>query len=447
MAYYTAQGAAQEVTGSCHHLKIGKVQILIDCGMFQGKDEELNYEEFDFDPKKIDYLILTHAHLDHIGRVPLLVKKGFHKKIICTQATYEIAKLMLANSANILQEKPKPLYNISDVAPALKLFNTFLEYDESLKLDKNISISFKNAGHILGAASVKIKFKEDNLKKSIVFSGDIGQESRVITSKINFWRKANAVFIESTYGATIHEKMTLSTKKFKQQILETLKNKGTVVIPSFALERTQEILFLLKQMSNKGLLKNIPVFLDSPLAINVTKVFENYPHLFSKKIQKIFEQGDNPFDFEELQATYSQEESIKINNNTKPKIIIAGSGMCEGGRVKYHLVRHLSDPNSLILFIGYQVEGTLGRKIISQNKDVSILGQRVNIKAKVEQIDGFSAHADQQGLLKFIEKLKKLECVYLIHADEPKLEAFKEKIKEKLQQKVHIVKMKEQIYL
>lgn len=447
MAYYTAQGAALEVTGSCHHLKIGKIQILVDCGMFQGKDEELNYEEFGFDPKKIDYVILTHAHLDHIGRLPLLVKKGFNKQIICTKATYEIAKLMLANSANILQEKPKPLYSLSDVTSALSLFNTFLEYNESLKLPNNIKISFKNAGHILGSCSVKIKYEEDNIKKSVVFSGDIGQESRIITSKVNFWKKANYIFIESTYGASLHEKITISTKKFKKQILETLHNKGTVVIPSFALERTQEILFLLKQLSQEGLLKNIPVYLDSPLAINVTKVFERFPHLLSKKVQKFFEEGDNPFDFQELQTTYSKEESTQINHVTKPKIIIAGSGMCEGGRVKYHLARHLSDSNSLILFIGYQVEGTLGRKIINKKEDIIVAGQTIKVNAKIEQIDGFSAHADQEGLLKFIEKLKSLDCVYLIHADEPKLEAFKRKIKAELHHKVHIVKMKESIYL
>jgi metallo-beta-lactamase family protein len=447
MAYYTAQGAAMEVTGSCHHLKIGKIQILIDCGMFQGKDEELNYEEFGFDPKKIDYLILTHAHLDHIGRVPLLVKKGFNKKIICTKATYEIAKLMLANSANILQEKPKPLYNISDVEPALKLFGAFLEYNETMTLKEGIKIGFKNAGHILGAASVKIKFKEENIKKSVVFSGDIGQEARIITSKVDFWKKANTVFIESTYGASLHENITLSTKKFKKHILQTLNNKGTVVIPSFALERTQEILFLLKQMSQKGLLQGIPVYLDSPLAINVTKVFGNYPKLFSKKVQKMIEAGENPFDFQELQTTYSKEESTQINKVNKPKIIIAGSGMCEGGRVKYHLVRHLSDSNSLILFIGYQVQGTLGRKIINHNGEITIAGQHLKIEAHIEQIDGFSAHADQKGLLKFIDNLKGLDCVYLIHADEPKLEAFKEKIKETLHQKVHIVKRHESIYI
>jgi metallo-beta-lactamase family protein len=376
-----------------------------------------------------------------------LVKKGFNKKIICTKATYEIAKLMLANSANILQEKPKPLYNIGDVEPALKLFGAFLEYNETMTLKEGIKIGFKNAGHILGAASVKIKFKEENIKKSVVFSGDIGQEARIITSKVDFWKKANTVFIESTYGASLHENITLSTKKFKKHILQTLNNKGTVVIPSFALERTQEILFLLKQMSQKGLLQGIPVYLDSPLAINVTKVFGNYPKLFSKKVQKMIEAGENPFDFQELQTTYSKEESTQINKVNKPKIIIAGSGMCEGGRVKYHLVRHLSDSNSLILFIGYQVQGTLGRKIINHNGEITIAGQHLKIEAHIEQIDGFSAHADQKGLLKFIDNLKGLDCVYLIHADEPKLEAFKEKIKETLHQKVHIVKRHESIYI
>jgi metallo-beta-lactamase family protein len=447
MAYYTSHGAAQEVTGSCHHLKIGNIQILIDCGMFQGKDEELNFEEFGFNPKEIDYLILTHAHLDHIGRVPLLVKQGFNKSIICTKATYEIAKLMLTNSANILQEKPKTLYTVSDVPAALKLFNTFLEYNETLKLSHNIKISFKNAGHILGSTSVKIKFKEDNIQKSVIFSGDIGQESRIITSKINFWNKANVAFIESTYGESVHENLTLSTKSFKQKILNTLQHNGTVVIPSFALERTQEILFLLGQMSKKGLLKNIPVFLDSPLAINVTKVFGNYPHLFSKKIEKIIQKGENPFDFEELQTTYSPQESVQINKISKAKIIIAGSGMCEGGRVKYHLQRYLGDSNSLILFIGYQVEGTLGRKILSRKEDVLISGEHIKINANVEQINGFSAHADKNGLLKFLKKIKKLECVYLVHGDQNKLEAFKNTIKEAMSCKVHIVKMKEQIFI
>jgi metallo-beta-lactamase family protein len=235
-------------------------------------------------------------------------------------------------------------------------------------------------------------------------------------------------------------------KKFKKHIMQTVQNGGTVVIPSFALERTQEILFLLKQMSEKDLLGNAAVYLDSPLAINVTKVFENYPQLLSKKVQKVIEKKENPFDFQHLHQTYSKEASTQINKVSGAKIIIAGSGMCEGGRVKYHLLRHLNDAKNLILFIGYQVKGTLGHKILQDN-EITLGNEHIAIKAQVKKIDGFSAHADQKGLLEFIEKLKTLECVYLIHADEPKLEAFKEQIKTTLHQKVHIVKRNERIYI
>ncbi len=447
MAFYKSYGAAGEVTGSCHFLKIGDIKILIDCGMFQGEEEEFNYEPFDFNPKEIDFLIATHAHLDHIGRIPLLVKQGFKGKIISTGATFSIAQLMLKNSAAILETNKKPLYTTKDIDPALHLFGTFLEPNKSLILTKNIKITFKNAGHILGAVSVKIKFFDEGIKKSIIFSGDIGQSKRIITAPVQYWKKANYIFIESTYGHSIHDNLTISIKNFKKQILETIQNGGTVVIPSFALERTQEILFLLKQLSIKEKLKDIPVYLDSPLAINITKTFQNYPKFFNTKVTKMIKNNENPFEFDELIQTYTKESSEHIENHKGPKIIIAGSGMCQGGRIGYHLIRYLQDKKNLILFIGFQVHNTEGNKILNAKKEVRISGITVPIHATIHSIFGFSAHADQHELLEWLNHIKNVTCVYLVHGEIPQLKALKENVKLKLQNKVHIVKMHEQIHL
>ncbi len=447
MAFYKSYGAAGEVTGSCHFLKVGNVNMLIDCGMFQGDEEEFNQESFGFNPKDIDFLIVTHAHLDHIGRIPLLVKQGFEGKIISTKATFSIAQLMLKNSADILETKKKPLYTKKDVDPALHLFGTFLEPNKSLELTKDIKITFKNAGHILGAVSVKIRFFDDGIEKSVVFSGDIGQSKRIITSPVKYWKKANYVFIESTYGHSIHQNLNISIKEFKKQILETLQNGGTVVIPSFALERTQEILFLLKQMSQKGKLQDIPVYLDSPLAINVTKTFKNYPKLFSAKVRKMIQNKEDPFEFDELIQTYTKESSEHIENHKGAKIIIAGSGMCQGGRIGYHLIRYLQDKKNLVLFVGFQVHSTVGSKILNAKHEAHMLGVTVPVNATIYSISGFSAHADQHELLEWLNHIKDINCVYLIHGDIPQLKVLKEKIKEELQDKVHIVKMYEQIHL
>lgn len=447
MAFYSSYGAAGEVTGSCHLLEIGHIKILIDCGMFQGLEEDLNYEKFGFDVKDINYLIITHAHLDHIGRIPLLVKQGFNKKIICTKATFDIAKLMLKNAAGILSEKKDPLYSYDDVEKTIELFDTFLEYNESLKLEDNITISFKNAGHILGSATVKVEYEENQMHKSAIFSGDIGQQSRIITSQIDFWDEANYVFLESTYGDRIHSNLEMSISDFKQKVTDTLLKGGVVVLPSFALERTQEILYLLRQMSLDNQLENIPVYLDSPLAINVTRTFTKYPNLFKEEISKILKSQNNPFAFKELICTYSKEESIQINKTQGPKIIIAGSGMCEGGRIPYHLSRYITDEKNMILFIGYQVKGTLGRKILEGNKEVTLEHIKMQIKADISYIDAFSAHADQIDLTNFIKNLKNVYCIYLIHGDISRLETLKKVVHEKLKNSVHIVKMKEKIYI
>jgi metallo-beta-lactamase family protein len=447
MAFYTSFGAAGEVTGSCHLLEIGHIKILIDCGMFQGEEEELNFKPFPFDPKDINYLIVTHAHLDHIGRIPLLVKEGFDKKIITTKATYSIAKLMLKNAAGILETKEKKLYTVNDVEPALKLFDTFVEFNNTIVLEENIRITFKSAGHILGSATVKVEFLDEGIEKSVIFSGDIGQDERIITIPIDHWKKANYLFTESTYGASLHQELSISIEDFKKQILKTVKKQGVVVIPSFAVERTQEILYLLRQMSLEGLLKNVPVYLDSPLAINVTKTFLDFPQLFNEEIKDIINKGENPFDFEELENTYTKEASQQINEKEGAKIIIAGSGMCEGGRVNYHLVRYLGNPDNLALFVGFQVNSTLGRKISRGDRELKILGTPVTVRAKIHTVQGFSAHADQKNILNWINNIKGLYCIYLIHGEHPQLDILKKKVKNELKEKVHIVDMSERIHI
>ena len=447
MAYYTSYGAAGEVTGSCHLLCIGNIKILIDCGMFQGEESELNFEPFGFDPKEINYLIVTHAHLDHIGRIPLLVKQGFKNNIITTKATANIASLMLKNSAGILEKKKKILYTSNDIDPVLELFGNYLECDESIILSNEIKITFKNAGHILGAVSVKIEFEDEGINKSVVFSGDIGQQERLITAPIQFWDDANYVFVESTYGSSLHKDLAISIDSFQKQILDRLNHNGTVVIPCFALERTQEILYLLKQLSEDGKLENIPVFLDAPLAINVTKTFMSFPNLFEHKVKELIQKGQNPFDFKELIHTSAIEESKKIHEHNGAKIIIAGSGMCEGGRVGNHLLRYIQEKRNLILFVGFQVPSTLGDKITRGYNNIKIEDKDIEINAQISSVSGFSAHADQKEILEWVDSLKNLYCVYLIHGEQKQLEILKQKVKTRLKYPVHIVELRERIHI
>ena len=314
-------------------------------------------------------------------------------------------------------------------------------------MEENIRVTFKSAGHILGSASVKIEFLDEGQEKSVIFSGDIGQDERIITTPIDYWKEANYLFTESTYGASQHQSLSISIEDFKKQILKTIQKQAVVVIPSFALERTQEILYLLRQMSLEGQLKNVPVYLDSPLAINVTKTFLDFPQLFNDEVKQIIDKGENPFDFEELVNTYTKEDSQQINEKEGAKIIIAGSGMCEGGRVNYHLVRYLNDANNLALFVGYQVTSTLGRKISRGDRELKILGTPVTVRAKIHNVQGFSAHADQKNILNWIDNIKGLYCIYLIHGDHPQLDILKKKVKDDLKEKVHIVDMAERIHI
>lgn len=457
MVTVTSYGAAKTVTGSCHLLKIGSIRILIDCGMFQGDGgSEKNYEPFGFDPTEIHYLILTHAHLDHIGRVAKLVKDGFSGEIISTKATRDIVKIMLLDSATILQEEYKtlrkkarrsgnedslkePLYTKEDVKNVYTKKWRTLEYFENHKLKQHIRVSLGNAGHIMGSAFAMIDYQEENRQKRVVFSGDIGSPERLVIDHHDKIDEADALFIESTYGDRTHKPLEDSIEEFKTAVITTLKNNGNVLIPSFALERTQEVLWLLHEMHDNGELPKCRIFLDSPLAIKATKFYNKYALHLSDELQYRPGSGSDPFSFAWLETITSRDQSIAINKVDKKSIIIAGSGMCNGGRIMHHLKHRLWNPKNSVIFVGYQVEGTMGRSIVDGAKSVKIYGDDIITKAKVYTINGFSAHADQSELIEWIRPIQNIEKLCLIHGETDKMETFASVIKDRLGHEAHIM--------
>jgi len=452
-------GAAGVVTGSCYTVREGNDKIIVDCGMFQGNKEleKLNYGDIGFEAKPIKALLLTHAHLDHCGRIPKLVKYGFRGKIYTTAATRDLAYVVMMDSAkiaghdisweNVRRKKQglgprEPIYTTKDVDDAIKLFVP-VKYGEVVKVSKTFSAKFYDAGHILGAACIQVMTKNN----TVVFSGDVGQANTPIVCDPEKITKADYVFMESTYGDRLHPPIKERRTKLLRIIKETYKRRGKLLIPSFAIERAQELLHDINDFVEAGLMPKIPVYLDSPMAIKATEVFKKHPEVYDKDVRHHLEHGDDPFTFPKLIYSNTVDDSKSINEVDEPCVIIAGSGMCNAGRIKHHIANHIEDPKNTILFVGYQSHGTLGYWIKKGEKNIRLLGQQKQVNAHVESIDSYSAHADYKGLISWLSNFApKPRKVFLIHGEERSMKSFSKRLKD-LGYTISIPKLKEKIIL
>ncbi len=407
-------GAAKNVTGSCHLLTDEKdgSTVMVDFGLFQEREFEKKNYTLDFDPKNINYIVLTHAHIDHCGRIPFLIKNGFKGRIICTKPTYQLSKVLLLDTGKIMsenykyelkkylrrnEEKPRLLYDESDVLDSFDYFDPVLEYGKPYELKNGFTVKAGNAGHILGSSFVKISKNG----KSAIFSGDLGNKEKPIVKNFDYPEESDIIYTETTYGDRNHKSFKESKDEFLTAITETLKNNGNVLIPSYATERAQDILYILREFYEQGLLPQCKVFLDSPLALNVTNIFvQNFSYFKDDEIP-LFKKGD-PFDFPYLNIVKDMEESKNINKINERAVIIAGSGMLHGGRILHHLKHNIWKTENALIFVGYQAKGTLGRKIVEGEEKVNILGEHYKVNAKIYTINGFSSHADQNELIEWI---------------------------------------------
>jgi metallo-beta-lactamase family protein len=460
-------GAAQNVTGSFYLVEHQGGRVVVDCGLYQErKYRERNWEPFAVDPGSIDAVLLTHAHLDHCGLLPKLVREGFGGPIYCTSATAEITRIVLLDSARIQEEdaefkrrrheredrkgpRPEePLYTEEDAERTLPLLRA-VGYDSPTPVTNGISASFFEAGHILGSSMIRLELDGGSgARTSVVFSGDIGQWDKPIIEDPTLFAEADYLIMESTYGDRTHEDPGEIQDLLAQAVNTTHRAGGNLLIPSFALERTQEVLYHLNRLLQAGRIPHLIVFVDSPMAISVTEVFKDHPELFDDAMQELMEKGHSPFSFSGLKMTRSVDQSKAINHIRGTSIIIAGSGMCTGGRIKHHLVHNIYRKESTILFVGYQAEGTLGRQILSGARQVRILGQMWRRRANIRMISGFSAHADQPALLRWLSGLKRPpRRLFLTHGESDAIRVLADKIEREKGWKPYIPEYGERVDL
>lgn len=447
-------GASDGVTGSCHLIRTEKHQILLDCGQFQGGkvEEQKNFEQFPFDPAEIDCMILSHAHIDHCGRIPLLVKRGFKGDIYCTDATADLLEVMLKDSGYIHEKEAEwknkknqragrplvePLYTFNDAMDSLKFVKPVL-YDQLIEINEDMKIVFNDAGHILGSAITEIWVSEGEQVSKIVFTGDLGVMERPILRNPVKIKKADYVIMETTYGNRLHPSNSLNVKELMDIIRKTAKRGGTTVIPSFAVGRTQELIYELNRVYDSDSeyrkdFENLMVYIDSPMATTATEVFKRNAQVFDEETKEFITRGDNPLDFKNLQFTRSSQESMMLNANNKPKVIISASGMCEAGRIRHHLKHNLWDARNSIIFVGYQAEGTLGRMLVEGAKEITLFNEKVECKAEIHNLEGFSGHADRDGLIDWLKGLEKQpKQIFLVHGEMDAKEEFAKTVKEEV---------------
>jgi metallo-beta-lactamase family protein len=430
-------GAARQVTGSCYLLEAGGLRILVDCGMYQERAYlERNWERLPASPATLDYLLLTHAHLDHSGLIPKLVGDGFAGPIVTTAASAELAEIILTDAGKIQEEdaaykrkrharegrtSPRPvvpLYTGEDVKAALPLFEA-VGYSEPRQLNDQVTVTFHDGGHILGSAMVELGVRQNGESRTLIFSGDVGQWDKPIIRDPSVFDRADYVVTESTYGARDHQPVGDLETQLADVINATVKDGGNIIIPTFAVERAQELVYHIGELLRENRIPNLMIFLDSPMAVNVTEVFRRHHDCMDEEALEILESGDRLFKYPGLNLVRKTSESKAINRIRGSCIIMAGSGMCTAGRIKHHLVRNIGRPESTIVFVGYQAPGTLGREIVDGQQEVRILGTHHQVKARVAEIHGFSGHADRSGLLKWLGHLKSApRKVFVTHGEE-----------------------------
>jgi metallo-beta-lactamase family protein len=459
-------GAARNVTGSRYLLEANNVRLLVDCGLYQERQFRVrNWDPFPVLPHTIDVVLLTHAHLDHCGLLPKLVREGFKGKIYCTTATSEIAQIILLDSARIQEEDAEfkkkrhirekrngaypeiPLYTVDDAKASFPLFSP-VGYEETVPIGDGVSATFHDAGHVLGSSMVKVTVRQGRSQRVVLFSGDVGRWDMPIIRDPTFFNEADYVLVETTYGDRLHQGSADIGNDIAEVIKLTWEEGGNIVVPSFALERTQELLYHLNGLLIEDRIPHFPVFLDSPMAISITEVFKRHPEFFDREMLGFMRDNKSPFEFLGLKMVETVDESKVINHVRGTVMIIAGSGMCTGGRIKHHLVNNITRPESTVLFVGYQAVGTLGRQIVDGSRRVRILGHRYPVRARIEQLHSLSAHADREELFKWLSGIKKApKHVFITHGEYKAAASFADYLMQKLSWEVSVPEYGTKVFL
>ncbi len=459
-------GAVRNVTGSRHMLEVNGTRILVDCGLYQERQfESRNWEPFDVPAASIDAVLLTHAHLDHCGLLPKLVKEGFKGPIYCTTATAEIARLILLDSAKIQEEdaafKRKrheregrkgrypevPLYDTNDVEACNPLWRS-VDYGEIIQIGPALKASFHDAGHVLGSSVIHVSAEQNGEVRSVLFSGDVGRVNRPIVRDPERMGNGDYVLVESTYGDRVHDTHEDIKTRIAQIINEAKAAGGNVVVPSFALERSQDVMYYINELLLEKAIPHLRVFLDSPMARSITKVFRRHVEILDEETREFIRNGQSPFEFPELKLIETTNESKTINHLRGTNVIIAGSGMCTGGRIKHHLVNNISHRKNTIMFVGYQAAGTLGRLIVDGQEEVRILGQMYPVRARIVKVEGFSGHADREELLRWLGTLQKPpRRLFVVHGEATGAENFATYVHQKTGWDVLVPEFRQEVLL